>query len=451
MRNRNVLSPVTFERTPSPGPAARDHPLPEEGEGQTCELSKRLCINKSRTHCHVPHYPANRFRFLGLAWLGVTLTWHSACSPYTPADSRACGTAQAATGSGTVPVGVVTAQRKDLTRTTTLPGTLVAFSEATLYGKVAGYVKSIRVDKGDTVRRGQTLASLEAPEMVKEVDQAEASFREARASLDRAKAEADLQAATYRRYSEVHAKDPDAISNQELDEYRSRFDVANAEVNLAEARVETARANHGRLVALNEYASITAPFSGVVTARYVDPGALIQAATSSTQGQPIVTVQNLDTIRVYVSAPEIDVRFVHTGTPASLTTPGYPGKVFKAAVTRFAEALDPSTRTMKTEIDVRNPQHILRPGMYADVTLEIEKLPNVLVIPDSALAVEGSKKLVWVVRDGTAHRVQVETGLDDGNQVEVRSGLKGGEQVVVAGKEGLAEGKAVQASTASSR
>ena len=451
MRNRNVLSPVTFERTPSPGPAARDHPLPEEGEGQTCELSKRLCINKSRTHCHVPHYPANRFRFLGLAWLGVTLTWHSACSPYTPADSRACGTAQAATGSGTVPVGVVTAQRKDLTRTITLPGTLVAFSEATLYGKVAGYVKSVPVDKGDKVRGGQILALLEAPEMVKEVDQAEASFREARARLDRAKAEANLQAATYKRYGEVHAKDPDAISNQELDEFRSRSEVADAEVKLAEARVETARANHARLVVLNEYASINSPFSGVVTARYVDPGALIQAATSSTQGQPIVTVQDLDTIRVYVSVPEIDVPFVHIGTPASLTTAAYPGKVFKAAVTRFTEALDPSTRTMKTEIDVRNPQHILRPGMYADVTLEIEKLPDVLVIPDSALAVEGSKKFVWVVRDGTAHRVQVETGLDDGNQLEVRSGLKGGEQVVVAGKDGLAEGKAVQASSASGR
>ena len=152
-----------------------------------------------------------------------------------------------------------------------------------------------------------------------------------------------------------------------------------------------------------------------------------------------------------MSVPEIDVPFVHIGTPASLTTAAYPGKVFKAAVTRFTEALDPSTRTMKTEIDVRNPQHILRPGMYADVTLEIEKLPDVLVIPDSALAVEGSKKFVWVVRDGTAHRVQVETGLDDGNQLEVRSGLEGGEQVMVAGKDGLAEGKAVQASSASGR
>ena len=403
--------------------------------------------NKTMRDGHPPHHRKNGCRSLVVTLLGLTLPWHCACSRSTPADPQA---AQVAARSGKIPIGVVTAQRKDLTRTITLLGTLVAFSEATLYGKVAGYVKSVPVDKGDKVRRGQTLALLEAPEMVKEVDQAEASFHEARASLDRAKAEADLQAATYKRYSEVHAKDPDAISNQELDEYRSRFDVANAEVNLAEARVETARANHGRLVALNEYASITAPFSGVVTARYVDPGALIQAATSSTQGQPIVTVQNLDRIRVYVSVPEIDVRFVHIGTPASLATAAYPGRVFKAAVTRFAEALDPSTRTMKTEIDIQNPQHVLRPGMYADVTLEIEKLPNVLVIPDSALAVEGSKKLIWVVRDGTAHRVEVETGLDDGNQAEIRSGLNAGDEVVLAGKDGLAEGKPVQAAEAGS-
>jgi len=404
--------------------------------------------NKTVRDGHPPHRKKNGCRSLAVTLLGLTLPWHCACSHSTPADPQA---AQAAARLGVIPVGVVTAQRKDLTRTITLPGTLVAFNEATLYGKVAGYVKSIGVDKGDTVRRGQTLALLEAPEMVKEVDQAEASFREALARLNRAKAEADLQAATYKRYSEVHAKDPDAISNQELDEFRSKAEVADAEVKLAEARVETARANHGRLVALNEYASITAPFSGVVTGRYVDPGALIQAATSSTQGQPVVTVQDLDTIRVYVSVPEVDVPLVHAGTPASLATAAYPGKVFKAAVTRFAEALDPSTRTMKTEIDVRNPQRILRPGMYADVTLEIEALANVLVIPDSALVVEGAKKFVWVVRDGTAHRVQVETGLDDGNQLEVRSGLKGGEQVVVAGKDGLAEGKAVQASSASGR
>lgn len=341
---------------------------------------------------------------------------------------------------------MVTAQRKDLVHKITLPGTLVAFNEATLYGKVTGYLRSISVDKGDTVRRGQTLAVLEVPEMVNEIDQAEAVYQEALASLKRAQAQAELQRATYRRYSEVHGKDPDAISNQELDEYRSKFEVAQTEVKLAEAKVDTARANRDRLVAIHQYTKIVAPFSGVVTARYVDPGALIQAATSSIQEQQIVTIQNLDTIRVYVSVPEIDVPFVRIGAAASLTTSAYPQRVFKASVTRFAEALDSATRTMKTEIDVRNPQHPLRPGMYADVTLELEERRGALVIPDSALVVEGERKSIWLVRDGTAHRVAVEAGLDDGAQAEILSGLKGGEAVIVAGKENLAEAKPVEPS-----
>ncbi len=343
-------------------------------------------------------------------------------------------------------VGVVTALRKDLVRKSTLPGTLVALNEATLYGKVAGYLRSISVDKGDTVHRGQRLAVLEVPEMVKEIDQAEAVHQETLANLNRSKAEAELQAATYRRYSEVHSQDPDAISNQELDEYRNRFDVAQVDVKLAEAKVATARANRDRLIALHRYAQITAPFSGVVTARFVDPGALIQAATLSMQGQRIVTIQDLDTIRIYVSVPEIDVPFIHIGTPARLTTAAYPGRVCKASVTRFAEALDPATRTMKTEIDVANPQHLLRPGMYADVTLELERRPGAVIVPDSALIVEGSGKFVYLVRARTARRVTVETGLDDGSQVEILSGLEGGESVIVAGKENLAEGKPVEPS-----
>jgi membrane fusion protein, multidrug efflux system len=299
-------------------------------------------------HSQVTRHGLNPiFSFIGLTLLAAGLLCLPACSHSSRANSQAIS-AQAA--STKVPVSVVTAERRDLVRTITLPGTVVAFNEATLYGKVAGYVKWIRVDKGDTVYRGQTLAVLEVPEMVKEAEQAQASYQEALASLNRAKAGADLQAVTYKRYGEVHAKDPDAISNQELDEYRSKSEVAGAEVKLAEARVETARANHDRVVALNQYASISAPFSGVVTARYVDPGALIQAATASLEGQPVVTIQDLDTIRVYVSVPEIDVPFIHPGTPSSLRTAAYPREVFKATVTRFAEALDPSTRTMKTEL-----------------------------------------------------------------------------------------------------
>lgn len=368
----------------------------------------------------------------------------SACSDRTRAGSEASDPA-----GSKVAVGVVPAQQKDLVRKIALPGTLVAFKEATLYGKVAGYLKSIRVDKGDRVRRGEILAVLEVPEMVKEVDQAQATYQQALADVIRAKAKADLESATFNRYLEVQTKDPDAIAKQELDQYQSKKEVAQADVELAKAKANTAHANLDRLVALHQYSKIIAPFSGVVTARFVDPGALIQAATSSRQSQAVLTLQDLDTIRVYVSVPELDVPFIQKGTPASLTTAAYPRRVFKASVTRFADALDPATRTMKTEIDIRNRDHTLRPGMYADVILNIQTIHDAVVIPDSALTVEGSQKFVWVARQGTAHRVQVETGLDNGAEVQIRSGVSSGQQVVVEGKNGLSEGKAVVASKVS--
>ncbi len=343
-------------------------------------------------------------------------------------------------------MGVVQAQRKDSVRKITLPGTLVAINEVTLYGKVAGYLGSISVDKGDKVRAGQTLAVIEVPEMAKEVEQSEAVYREALANLNKAKAQLELHAVTYQRYADVHSKDPDAISKQELDEWRSKNDLAKAEAQLAEAKVATASANRDRLVALDRYSRITAPFQGVVTARFVDPGALVQAATSSMQAQPVLTIQDLDTLRIYVSVPETEVPKIRKGNAMILTTAAYPGKVFKGCVTRFAEALDPASRTMKTEIDIPNPQGLLRPGMYGDVMLELEKHPNAVVIPDAALTTEGDSKFAYIVRDETAHRVALETGLDDGTNVEILAGLKGGEPVIVAGKEGLREGKPVEPS-----
>ncbi len=326
----------------------------------------------------------------------------------------------------------------------------MAFNEATLYGKVAGYLRSISVDKGDKVRAGQTLAVIEVPEMAKEVEQAEAACQEALANLKKAKAQLELQTVTYQRYVDVHDRDPEAISKQEIDEWRNKYELAKAEVQLAEAKVTTARANRDRLMTLDRYSRIAAPFRGVVTARFVDPGALIQAATSSVQAQPIVTIQTLDTLRTYVSVPEVEVPKIHKGNEMTLTTAAYPGKVFKGSVTRFAEALDPATRTMKTEIDISNPQGLLRPGMYADVMLVLEKRPNAVVIPDTALETEGDRKFAYIVRDGTAHRVAVETGLDDGTNVEILAGLIDGESVIVTGKEGLAEGKPVEPSPLSS-
>jgi len=401
-------------------------------------VSDRTCVN-----CKLPFLRPRARAAATLAVLFAGLLSFSACSNGTRANSEA---SNSGTDGSKLAVGVVTAQQKDLARKITLPGTLVALNEATIYGKVAGYLRSIRVDKGDRVRRGEVLAVLEVPEMVKEVDQAQAAYQQALADLSRAKAEAELQAATFERYQEVHSKDPDAISKQELDQYRSKNDVAEADVELAKAKVSTAHANVGRLDALRQYAEITAPFSGIVTARSVDTGALIQAGTSSQKGQPVVTLQDMDTLRIYVSVPEVDVPFIRAGTPATMTTAAYPGKVFKASVTRFTEALDPATRTMKTEIDMRNRDHTLRPGMYANVTLDIQTVHNAIVIPDSALVMQGIRTFVWVVRHGTAHKVQVGTGLDNGAEVQIRSGVSEGQQVIIEGIGGLTEGNAVEVS-----
>lgn len=382
-------------------------------------------------------------RALAATLLGAAVACFSSCSGSTHADSQS---GPSPSGQVRPRVGVVKPERKDLTRKIDLPGTLAAFNEATLYGKVAGYLRAIPVDKGDRVRTGQMLATIEVPEMAKEVEQAEALLKEAVATLNRSKAELELQRTTYERYRDVQSRDPEAISKQEIDEWRNKFELAKAEVELAEAKISTARANRDRFLALDRYSRITAPFSGVVTARFVDPGALIQAATSSVQAQPIVTIQDFHILRTYINIPEVDVAMIRRGSKATLTTAAYPGKVFEASVTRFSEALDPASRTMKTEMDIPNPLSVLRPGMYVDVTLELESHPLALVIPDAALVVEDNRKYIYVVREGAAHRVALETGLDDGNQVEVLSGLKGDEQVIVTGKEGLAEGKPIEPS-----
>jgi membrane fusion protein (multidrug efflux system) len=231
------------------------------------ETTLTRCIPNRRRRS-LRHLPA----ILGAGALAVAVLGLFSCSHSRSSDSQA---ARSQTDQTKVEVGVETVERKDLVRTIELPGTLVAFNQATLYGKVAGYLRSIRVDKGDWVRRGQILAVLEVPEMVDAVDQARAAYQQALADVSRAKAQADLQSVTYQRFREVHAIDPDAVANQELDEYRSKFEVAEADVKLGQARVATARASLNRSIALNQYASITAPFSGVITARYVDPGALI--------------------------------------------------------------------------------------------------------------------------------------------------------------------------------
>ena len=246
--------------------------------------------------------------------------------------------------------------------------------------------------------------------------------------------------------------EPDVMPQQTVDEARAKFRVAEATVKVTESRInqvlskiKQAEAALDRLRTLMAYAEIKAPFSGVVTARFVDPGALIQAATTSRDVQPIITVASMDRLRLFLDVPESEVPLVQVGDAAVVTVDALPGKKFEGKVTRFATALKPSTRTMKTEIDIPNPQRLLRPGMYARVTLLLEVRPEAISIPVEALQVEGDREFVYCVVDSIARKVEVGTGLSDGIRIEVTKGLDGSENVVVAARGSLTEGRKVNA------
>jgi len=334
------------------------------------------------------------------------------------------GTADAAG----VTVTVVRPARRTLIRSLKVPGSIEAFQEATLYAKTAGYLSKITVDRGDRVRRGQVLAEISVPEMAGERDVAEARLSEAEAALD-------LKKVTAGRTREVYGVEAGAVTRQQVDQ-------AEAELKAADSNVARLKAELARLETLLDYATIRAPFDGIVTDRLVDPGAMIQIATSSAQA-PIVTLMNMDRVRVFADVPEPDVPFVSRTTPARLTVEVLPGEDFQGTVTRFATALDPKTRTMKTEIDLRNSKHRLRPGMFAAVVLELGRRENALTLPAAALLVERDTSYVYTVVDGTARRTPVTTGLSDGIVVEILQGLDGSESVVLAGRGLVTDGMRV--------
>lgn len=342
-------------------------------------------------------------------------------------------------------VTVVQPIRRPAVRSIALPASVEAFEKATLYAKVAGYLEWIKVDKGDRVRKGEVLAFIEVPEMTKEHQSAQIAVREAQAAGERALADAALKELTYKRLAGVRESQPDVIPQQEVDVARAAYEVAQGEVELARTKLERARSEVERLQALMEYAQIRSPYDGVVTERFVDPGAMIQKGTNSTGNvAPLVTVMNIDSVRVYVYVPEPDVRYVERGDPVQVRLDALPDKEFRGHITRFTTALDPQTRTMKTEIDLANPGHLIRPGMYGNAVIDLGREPDSLFLPAESVREEGGgKKYVYTVVQGRLRKVPVKTGLDDGKLVQVK-GLRADEIVVLTGAESLREGLAVK-------
>ena len=342
-------------------------------------------------------------------------------------------------------VTVVNPIRRPAIRSISLAASVEAFQKATLYAKVAGYLQWIKVDKGDRVQKGEVIAVIEVPEMEKEYQSAKAVVLEAQAVHERAKSEAALKELTFKRLASIQQSQPDVIPQQEVDVARTEYDVARGEVELAKARIELARSEVERLETLMEYARIKSPYKGVVTERFVDPGALIQEGTSSSGDvAPIVRVVNMDKVRVYVDVAEPDVPFVDRGDPVLLKLDAFPGREFRGEITRFSIALDPKTRTMKTEIDLENPDHLIRPGMYGEATLELDRQADALFLQAESVHEDAAgTKYVYAVTAGVCRKVPIQTGLDDGVWVQVK-GLQEADMVVLTSTETLEEGMAVR-------
>jgi membrane fusion protein, multidrug efflux system len=319
-------------------------------------------------------------------------------------------------------------------RSIALPGDLIGYYQSTLYAKVTGYLTRILVDKGDWVKKGQLLAQIEVPEL--------------RQRFEKAKANLAIQRITYDRLDSVWQKDPRLVAQEDVDVAHARFQEAQAQVD--------------ELKALMRYTQIVAPFDGVITDRYVDPGALIRAGGSppslggspaagasveggTATGTPVVSEAMINTMRIYVYAPQGVVGLIKRGTPALLTLNDFPGRVFHGKVTRFATSLDLSTRTMLTEIDIDNPTRELYPGMYANVTLQLERHRDAIKLPDAAIGHTARGWYVMVADRGELKRVRVTVGINNGRYAEITSGLAGNEQVVASIDPSLTAGEMVTA------
>ena len=317
-----------------------------------------------------------------------------------------------------VDVQITKPARQLLVYTITLPANISPRYQTTLYAKVSGYLKWIGPDKGDHVKKNQVVAIIDAPEVEEQYQQAVADYK--------------IKKITFERLDKVLHESPDVIAKQDVD--------------VAEATYEGAKTLMRQRAAMREYTNVRASYDAIVTARFADPGALIQIATSSaTNAIPLFTVMDLDTVRVYANVPQDDSSWITPGkTNARLLLKELPDRSFTGTITRSTLALDPSTRSLLVELDLPNPDHVLRPGTYAELALDLREIPDALVLPPQAVISGPKGKVVFIVSQGKAKSVSIQTGITNGKWMEITNGLDGSEDVVVVGKRKLLEGSPVQ-------
>jgi len=358
----------------------------------------------------------------------------------------------------TVPIAV--AEPASLENNLVLSAEFRPFQEVDVMAKVAGYVRAINVDIGSHVGQNAVLATLEVPEIQDDlakakagVAAADANISTARAVVQRAEAGANIAKLSFQRIQDVATRDKGLVPRQDIDVAQSKQLEAQAELASAnsslmsalQSKVE-AESEYSRAGAMVQYATIRAPFAGVVTKRYANTGSMIQAGISSqTQAIAVVRLAQNAVLRLTLPVPVSDVAEIHDGQTVDVNVTST-GRHLQGKIARYADSVQMATRTMDTEVDVPNSDGTLIPGMYAEVHLHLADRPAALSVPlDAVDGLGTSVQQAYVVRNGIVHLVTVTVGLQTPSRVEILSGLQQGDSVIVGRHTGLSDGEKVDA------
>src|SRR5438093_10276454 len=393
--------------------------------------------------------------------------------------------ASTAPDAGIVQVSVATPRRSDGPIDLVLPSNIQAIEETTIYARTNGYVRERFVDIGDRVTAGKVLAQIDTPELDQELSQAraalaqtrsglaqarasltqaQANLNQARAGLDQSKANEGFAGITAKRFDRLEHEE--LVAHQDADEKRTALAAARATTAVSQANVDAMQANLGaleasveaaqanvaaneanvqRLKALQSFQRVEAPFAGIITARGIDRGALITSGSGS-GSIALFRIAHVENLRIFVNVPQTFVRSIVPGQEVQILVPEYPQRPFVGKIASTAGALDPTSRTLLTEVRLRNEDHALMPGMYAQVKFSLVPADAVWVVPATALITRAAgPQVITVHRDGTVHLVGVQLGRDFGQSVEIVSGLTGQERLVVSPPDGLKDGARVVA------
>ncbi|MGO8954616.1 MAG: efflux RND transporter periplasmic adaptor subunit [Rhodomicrobium sp.] len=324
-------------------------------------------------------------------------------------------------------VEVITVKLAPPTEALRLPAATRGWYTSTIYARVSGYLTRWYVDIGDRVKKYQTLAEIDTPELDAQLEAAKAQLKASEAELKVKETEAEFARTTYERWS---GSAKGVVSEQEREDKKASNAGAEAKLNAQKARVNLDKSNVDRLTYLTQFKQVAAPFEGVITDRRIDIGDLVTAGSTSNTS-PLFGISQYDRIRVFASVPQVAAGDVGVGTAARITAAEFPDRVFEGKVTRTSESIDPQSRTLRVEVDLPNPDLKLLPGMYVKVEFDFKSNAKVQ-IPASALLFRAEGPQVAVVQpDSTVKFKDVQIGRDNGNTVEITSGLAEGDTVVL--------------------